>query len=137
MYLQLVVTFQAARKRKLLVMLTAYDKRAGATLKSSTEDLKCVPNIKLIFVNFSLIHEKVKTEVWITVSFMFWALAAAWHLVIDFGKEKDNLTGWIIQILVAFTFATGFGWHTHKLAALKQMEQRGNDNNAFKEFGAV
>lgn len=64
---------------------------------------------------------------------MFWAGAASLHLIHNFGKEKDDLRHWVVEILVAGAFATGFGWHLGKLVTLKRMEKRGKSESSFTQ----
>lgn len=85
-------------------------------------------------MNFSSIHRKARTEVWLSLTFGFWALAAAVHLAHNYGKDKDELHEWVLEILVTGLFATGFGWHLHKLVSLHKMEKRGKLHSFDKEL---
>lgn len=104
-------------------------------LKSSTANLKCVQNIKLICVNFSSLHQKAKTELWVSLTFGLWAVAATIHLIQNYGRQNETLSE-IIQIVLASCFAAGFGWHLRTYAALHRMEKRGQDSSV-KEFGTI
>lgn len=94
-------------------------------MRYMTKPLKSVPNTKWICVNFSLIHQKAKTELLAALTFLFWAGASTMHMMNNFGKDNDKLFNWIMEILLATLFAIGFGWHLHNLVALHRMEKRG------------
>lgn len=72
---------------------------------------------------------------------MFWLSAALTHFFFHYGKEKDNILIWSVEILVAAIFATGFGWYLHSLVTLKRLEKRGTPGfkSRFfsKKFGKV
>ena len=101
--------YPIAKIKKPLLLLILCVKKGGAKLQSSTQSLKCVQNIRVIYVNFSSIHRKVKTEVWLSLTFMMWTLAISWHLISDFKNEEDNQVFVFLQIAAGFLFAAGFG----------------------------
>lgn len=133
----LVVTYLNAKRKRLQGALKVYVEKVGLTLKSSISTLKSVPNIRWICVNFSQVHRKARTEVWTSLTFGLWAVAAAWHVALNFEKGEDNLFNWIVTILVAFFFATGFGWHLHNLVTLHRLEKRGKLRSSSEEFGEI
>jgi hypothetical protein len=128
------VTFLVAETKKLPTQLRHCVERAGLTLKSLAKNLKSAQNMRLICVNFSSIHQRVKTEAWITLTFGFWALAATVHLLHNYGKDHDKFFEWVIEILVAAVFAASFGWHLQKYVSLHQMEKRGKLYTFTEEF---
>lgn len=87
-------------------------------------------------MNFSSIRQKAKTQIFTSVSFFLWAMAALVHLVHNFGREKDSLAIWIIEILIASLCAAGFGWHLNKAITLTEMEKRGKSAST-EEFGKI
>lgn len=128
--------YLTVRKKRLLAAWNLYVEKVGTKLKSSIDNLKSAPNIKWICVNFSSIHKKAKTEFWMAATFMFWAAATTTHMLYNYRRDKDNLLQWVIEILVAAVFATGFGWHLNKLASLRRMEKRGK-STAHQKFRKI
>lgn len=105
-------------------------------LKSSVQTLKSAPNIKWICVNFSLIHQKARTEFLTSLTFALWASATLLHVIENYGKENETLIE-IVQILAASIFAAGFGWHAKKLVILHRMEKRGELHPSRQELGEI
>lgn len=102
--------------------------------KSSTALLKSAPNMKWICVNFSSIHDRYRTELWVAATFGLWTAAVLVHSINNYERVDGNLGVWTIEILLAFLFAAGFGWHTHKCVVLHRMEKRGQLHSFGKEL---
>jgi hypothetical protein len=102
--------------------------------KSSTRVLKSAPNIKWICVNFSSIHNKYRTELWVAATLGLWAGAVLVHSFNNYERIDGQLGMWIIEILLAFLFAAGFGWHLSKCVTLHRMEKRGKLYPSVEEF---
>jgi len=106
----------------------------GFALKSSTGNLKYVPTMKMICVNFSSVHQKVKTELWVSLTMGLWAAAATVHLLHNYGKDEDGFIYWVSEILIAGMFAAGFGWYLNRLVTLHRMEKRGELRNSLPPY---
>ena len=85
-------------------------------------------------MNFSLVHQRIRTEIWLSATFGLWALAATVHLIHNYGKDNDTLLVWIFEILTAAFFAMSFGWHLRKLVTLHRLEKRGKLHSFDEEF---
>lgn len=108
--------------------------KAGSVSKSLTANSTFAPNTRVIYVNFSSIHQKAKTQLFVSLSFLLWALAIIVQIAHNYGKENDNIYVWVIEILLASLFAAGFGWHVQKYVCLREMEKRGKCDSFIKEL---
>lgn len=110
--------------------------KAGIMWKSSVKVLKPVPNIKWIYGSFSSIHNNYRTQLWVAATLGLWASAVLVHSFNNYERIDGKLGMWIIEILLAFLFAAGFGWHLSRCVTLHRMEKRGKLNSSTEELRA-
>lgn len=82
----------------------------------------------------SCLSQKIKTQFYLSVTFLLWGWAVGLHLIWEFNKQEDSLLAWIVEIFIASAFAIGFGWHLQKFFTLREEEKRGELYSHIEEF---